>query len=47
MTVEDQTAPDRRAAFAPPPRTLVEIFAETASRFPDEVAIDDGDEVLT
>ncbi|MBB2923383.1 Pls/PosA family non-ribosomal peptide synthetase [Cellulomonas cellasea] len=31
----------------PTPRTLVDVFASTVSRFPDAPAIDDGDEVLT
>ncbi|WP_372594073.1 Pls/PosA family non-ribosomal peptide synthetase [Actinotalea sp.] len=47
MIFEDQAGADLRSAFAAPPRTLVEVFAATVSRYPDAVAIDDGDEVLT
>ncbi|WP_430869114.1 Pls/PosA family non-ribosomal peptide synthetase [Demequina aurantiaca] len=36
-----------RSHLAPAPRTLVEIFAETAQRFPDQPALDDGQVVLT
>lgn len=37
----------RAATRAAQARTLVEIFAATAAAYPDAVAIDDGDEVLT
>ncbi|WP_098456523.1 Pls/PosA family non-ribosomal peptide synthetase [Sanguibacter antarcticus] len=37
----------RAGARAPEPRTLVEIFAATAARFPGSIAIDDGDEEFT
>ena len=37
----------RAAHRAPAPRTLVDVFEETVARFPDAIAIDDGDEVLT
>ncbi|TXG92323.1 amino acid adenylation protein [Rhodococcus rhodnii] len=36
-----------RSSAAPPPRTLVDILAETAARFPDTTAIDDGAVTLT
>ncbi|WP_340540572.1 Pls/PosA family non-ribosomal peptide synthetase [Nocardioides sp. GXZ039] len=39
--------PLRRAAFAPPPRTLVEIFRETAAQAAEEPAVDAGTGVLT
>ena len=32
---------------APAPRTLIDILYDTAARFPDAAAIDDGDVVLT
>ncbi len=49
MSSDDRAAPDllRRSLHAPPVRTLVEVFAETVTRHPDAVAIDDGDELLT
>ncbi|QTE31440.1 amino acid adenylation domain-containing protein [Pengzhenrongella sicca] len=43
----DAANPLRAGARASAPRTLVDIFAVTAARHPDAVAIDDGDEVLT
>ncbi|MGV9676704.1 Pls/PosA family non-ribosomal peptide synthetase [Nocardia sp. NPDC003482] len=36
-----------RSAAAAPPRTLVDILAETAAAHPDAPAIDDGSDVLT
>jgi len=36
-----------RSHLAPPARTLMAIFAETAQRYPDKPALDDGQEVLT
>jgi non-ribosomal peptide synthetase-like protein len=36
-----------RSGYAPAPRTLVDIFRETAAQAPDEPAIDAGAEVLT
>lgn len=36
-----------RALAAPPPRTLVDVFAETVDRYPDAPALDNGAEVLT
>lgn len=39
--------PLRAAGRASSARTLVDVFTETAARFPDAVAVDDGDEVLT
>jgi len=49
VTADDRSVPSPllRSALAPPARTLVDVFAETVARFPDAVAIDDGDEVLT
>ena len=35
------------SAFAPPPRTLVDILYDTAARWPDAAAIDDGTVQLT
>ena len=37
----------RRAALAPPARTLVDIFDETVESYPDEPALDNGADVLT
>lgn len=37
----------RAGERAAPPRTLVEVFAETVRRHPEAMAIDDGDEVLS
>ncbi|KYH43375.1 Pls/PosA family non-ribosomal peptide synthetase [Branchiibius sp. NY16-3462-2] len=37
----------RRGDLAPPPRTLVDIFTETAAECPDSPAIDSGNTVLT
>ena len=39
--------PLRRGAFAPAPRTLVQIFRETAAQAADEPAVDAGTGVLT
>ena len=39
--------PLRRGEFAPPPRTLVEIFRETAAQAADEPAVDAGTGILT
>ncbi|MHA7263749.1 Pls/PosA family non-ribosomal peptide synthetase [Arthrobacter sp. TMN-37] len=36
-----------RAAHAAPPRTLVHVLRETAERFPDSSALDDGDASLS
>ena len=36
-----------RGGFAPPPRTLVDIFRTTASLAPDSPAVDNGAEILT
>src|SRR6476619_1666309 len=36
-----------RGEFAPPPRTLVDIFRTTASLAPDSPAVDNGAEILT
>ncbi|MGV0626078.1 Pls/PosA family non-ribosomal peptide synthetase [Mycolicibacter minnesotensis] len=36
-----------RASSATPPRTLIDVLTETAARFPDAPAIDDGTVVLT
>ena len=36
-----------RGTAAPPPRTLVDVLAETVARFPDAPALDNGAEVLT
>ena len=36
-----------RGSLAPAPRTLVDIFADTAARHPDEPALDSGIETLT
>lgn len=36
-----------RGEFAPPPRTLVDIFRATASLAPDSPAVDNGAEILT
>ena len=36
-----------RGSSAPPPRTLIDILHETAARYPDAPAIDDGAVVLT
>ncbi|WP_201293247.1 Pls/PosA family non-ribosomal peptide synthetase [Arthrobacter zhaoguopingii] len=36
-----------RAAHAAPPRTLVHVLRETAERFPDSSALDDGDTSLS
>ena len=49
MTDEDVTAQDslRAGDRMAAPRTLVDVFAATVARWPDAVAIDDGDEVLT
>ncbi|MCW1959064.1 MAG: AMP-binding protein, partial [Mycobacterium sp.] len=35
------------SGHAPPPRTLVEIIYQTAARYPEATAIDDGDVQLT
>ncbi|MFT4265560.1 MAG: amino acid adenylation domain-containing protein [Nocardioides sp.] len=43
----DATDPLLRSALAPPPRTLVDIFRETAAQAPDEPALDAGTGVLT
>lgn len=40
-------SPLRAATRTPSARTLVDVFGRTAARYPDAVAIDDGDEVLT
>ena len=36
-----------RAALAPPPRTLVDIFRQTVADHPEALAIDNGAEMLT
>jgi non-ribosomal peptide synthetase-like protein len=36
-----------RGALAPPPRTLVDIFADTVDRYPDSPALDNAVDVLT
>ena len=36
-----------RAASAPPPRTLIDIFRETVAAHPDALAVDNGAEMLT
>ena len=36
-----------RAASAPPPRTLIDLFNESVALFPDALAIDNGAEMLT
>ena len=36
-----------RALAAPPPRTLVDVFAESVAKHPDAPALDNGAEVLT
>ena len=36
-----------RSGQAPPPRTLVDIFYDTAARYPDAPGIDDGAVQLT
>ena len=48
--VADETSPAltlTRAALAPPPRTLVDIFRQTVADHPDALAIDNGAEMLT
>lgn len=47
QTHEAATAGLRAGARAPAPRTLIDIFAATAARFPRALAIDDGDEEFT
>ena len=49
MINEDVTAQAtlRAGDRAAPPRTLIDVFAATVARWPDAVAVDDGDEVLT
>lgn len=39
--------PLRRGRFAPPPRTLVDVLADTVARHPGAPAMDDGTTVLT
>jgi amino acid adenylation domain-containing protein len=43
----EQQAVLRRAAAAPPARTLVDVLHDTASRFPEALALDDGTRQLT
>ncbi|WP_139978007.1 Pls/PosA family non-ribosomal peptide synthetase [Nocardioides litoris] len=43
----DPDDPLRRGAWAPPPRTLVDVFRETAAQAADEPAVDAGTGVLT
>lgn len=47
MTAPDIPAQYVQSPFAPEPRTLIDILYDTAARYPDSPAIDDGDVQLT
>jgi len=46
-TTGSDEGPLRRAAFAAPPRTLVDIFRDSVEEAPDAPAVDNGVEVMT